>query len=235
MDTSKILDKMQKLQALATSSNEHEAALAASRLQDLALKYNLSLTDIPTSENEDAYLKEEEGMDVTNNARWWSTLLYHEIARNNFVKILVRGSTKRVWTVGKRHNLEIVKYMFVYLQREIVRLGNEYRRGQDAESKRMRRSFCAGCVSTIGRKLAEDREKAQASSQDMHAMVVKLDAGLNDAMKEFFPRVGKSRGGRWDGSAYGAGRQAGNAINIRQGVGGTSGSGKRVSNQFLLG
>lgn len=44
----KIIERVRKLLALATSSNEHEAALAAAHAQRLLAEHNLAMADIET-------------------------------------------------------------------------------------------------------------------------------------------------------------------------------------------
>jgi hypothetical protein len=53
-----IIEKIQKLLALATSDNENEAQMAAKRAQELLLKYNLKLTDVELEEGEEKYTRE---------------------------------------------------------------------------------------------------------------------------------------------------------------------------------
>ena len=46
MKTNPIIEKIQKLLALANSSNEHEAALAAAHAQRLLSEHNLAMADV---------------------------------------------------------------------------------------------------------------------------------------------------------------------------------------------
>ncbi len=48
----KVLEKIQKLLALTSSSNEHEARLAAERASELLTKYNLTASQLPSTDNE---------------------------------------------------------------------------------------------------------------------------------------------------------------------------------------
>ena len=53
METAPIIEKIKKLLALANSSNEHEAALAASHAQRLLSEHNLAMADIEAAHRPD--------------------------------------------------------------------------------------------------------------------------------------------------------------------------------------
>src|SRR5579884_2145941 len=50
-----IIEKIQKLLALSTSSNEHEAALALAKAQNMLLQYNLSLEEVSAKQKPDRH------------------------------------------------------------------------------------------------------------------------------------------------------------------------------------
>lgn len=87
--TNLIIDKIRKLLALSQSPNEHEAALAASRVQDLLADYNLSLAEVHAAGDKASKAKQEftprEQKSHDKAAMYkYQTQLMEALARNNF-------------------------------------------------------------------------------------------------------------------------------------------------------
>lgn len=233
----KILDKIRKLLALSTSSNEYEAALAASKAQELLLKYNLEMSQ----------LKQDVGDEIE---RWnfrtpfrdsWLSYLMGAVASANLCRVVQGGGWKtgrREWEngpftagervrefylFGKKPNLEVTEFMYEYLAAEIDRLTP--RKGAKYVS-----SFRIGAVTTIDKRLKEELKTFQ-STEETRALIVVSDAALAVKVKEAFPKLTKGKGASiTDYAGYLDGQAAGKSIQFRQGV-----SGKNPAGQALLG
>jgi hypothetical protein len=127
-DKAKLLDRVRKLMALAGSNpNEHEAAAAAEKAQALLIEHNLSLSDIKTLNDDDTILDIEIDNSVVTPSNPWRRPLALRVAQMYFCTYYysVRGNNNVHTFVGQRHNIDVAKMMFVYLEKTVKRLSNE--------------------------------------------------------------------------------------------------------------
>lgn len=210
-----ILELVRRLLALSSSSNQHEAALATAKAQELLLKYNLELVDVPDKERESIT---REFYQNDSSATWLSGLL-SVVARNNFCRAIGHGSG-RMAIIGEPHNIEIVKYLYDYLKGEINRLADSewgWYDGYVTSAREWKHAFRHGAVNTINARLKATREQAQ---QDVNtrALVVQSDQALEAKVQELYLRIRTRNAPRVNSDGYQAGKQAGYSIGIRQGV-----------------
>lgn len=130
----KIVDKIRKLLSLAQSPNEHEAALAAKKAQELLAQHNLSLSEVEGKEEEDDV---GEGNFETASQPWQRRIcsgvakLYFCYYYFTFVKY--PAPTRRCGYVrkdrhnfvGLDHNVSVAKMMAEYLLETVERLTKE--------------------------------------------------------------------------------------------------------------
>lgn len=220
----KVLDLIRRLLALSTSSNEHEAGLAAAKAQELLLKHNLEMSQI----------HQEEGNEVE---RWdfktsviepWLDLLCSAVSRANLCRVVkgynyaegtrigntfIPGRKYREYNIfGRRPNLEVTEFMYCYLADEIDRLTPK------KKGVRYKNDFRIGAVNTINTRMQEELKTFQ-NSTETRALIVTDTALVDSAVKDAFPKLYAGRkitvgntGGYQDGQA------AGKSIQFRQGV-----------------
>lgn len=235
MTEDRIIEKIRKLLALATSSNEHEAAAAAAKAQELLLKHKLDISQIEEEEEEEVTMVDYDERVPSG----WRTQLVYGIAQATGCALVVESvwkweeaksrslRYKRYHLIGRPESVEVVAYLYGYLEREIVRL-SPMRKGS---LSREIDAFRWGATTTITRRLeAEYTEFQEATDQTM--ALVKVENALVEAKKaELFLKLGKSRGGGWsDGAAFRAGAEAGKNVALRRGVG----EGRNAGGQHLL-
>lgn len=75
-----LITKIKKLLALATSSNENEATIAAEKASLLLAQYNLSLADLGTDQKEEI---SETVIETTSRTVTWKIILLSGIADAN--------------------------------------------------------------------------------------------------------------------------------------------------------
>lgn len=210
-DQEKIIDRIRKLMALATSSNEHESAAAAGKAQELMLKHNLSAAVLEEKQSDNV----REFIDEKNGSTWRASLL-NGIALGLMCRIVVHpvsGKTKRYAVLGRPQNVEVVQYMYEYLTKELERLSP--RPLHTAESNAFRR----GAVSVIGQRMRETFAEFKQASTDTMALVVAEDKAVEAFKDELYKELSKGRAGHiGDASAYRAGQAAGMNIPLRKGV-----------------
>jgi hypothetical protein len=241
-DIDAIADKVRKLLALATSSNPHEAALAAARAQDLMFRYNLELSQVQTDRQGDSYVKQDVTLSGAKSGdRNWRRLLMATIARNTFCKAIyysgrgTRDKREQMAIIGQRHNIKHCQYLYEYLARELERME---RLAWDAycavtwTSERVHwltyaNNFYRGAVTEIERRLMEQRKASETAAEvegqgdASRALVVLTAQQLQEATHRFFPKLTAGRLSatrNHSGEAYRAGREAGRSVPIRRGV-----------------
>jgi hypothetical protein len=217
-----VIDKVRKLLALATSSNEFEAASAAAKAQELLLKYNIETRRLETEDATDSGIIVRRMTE--HDFSGWRSHLVGAVCEATQTRVLftkLGGKSKLYQIFGKPANCEVAEYLYGYLCKELVRLSP--RPIATAESH----AFRMGAVATIYTRLLETFTEFKEASADSMALVVTTAAAVDAKVAEMYPKLGKSRAARisdWD--AYDRGRVAGKNIPLRRGVGsgGTGGT-----------
>lgn len=123
------LAKVLRLAEGATTEGERQAALA--RAQALVFRYNLDLSEINIEEQVQTKVGEHP---VGSAEGEWQISLWNCLALANFCRMYYSGDKNRarVVVIGKKHNVEVVKSMYAYLQpqMEAEAMREVSRRGQ---------------------------------------------------------------------------------------------------------
>lgn len=145
-----LLDKIKKLLALSGSMNEHEAAQALRKANELIMKYNISLN----SENKfDEY--EYKRIGGLKTKRTTEEILICNILKDFFlVEYIVVPSfdaldNKRVFALeimGLRENLEMAEYVFCFLTNHCDLLWQQYKLINSARGITARKSYLIGLL-----------------------------------------------------------------------------------------
>ena len=192
-DLDRIVDRVKKLLALSSSQNPHEAALAAAKAQELLFKHNLSLAMVEAELPGDRHARYIS--DRFDSGGWmdWRRRLLAAVARNNFCRGVSYEGTRDVGIVGEPHNVLVVKHLYAFLVRELIRLAEAAAAGEpglDAEGARAwKRSFFLGAVRTIAQRLATQRAHDAAANPQSTALVLRKDQELDEAYQQHFPNL----------------------------------------------
>jgi post-segregation antitoxin (ccd killing protein) len=230
--TKDVIEKVAKLLALASGrgTTPEEAATAAAAAQRLMLRHRIEQAEVERLEADDpigltsppagAGEGREEGF-VYQTQRWQLDLLKAIAAANGCMVVITRKERSGKWMelVGRQSDLEISRYLWAYLSREILRLKTQQTRGW---SRGRKNHFCLGAVHTVAAALR--RETAAASSADgltSGAMVV--SSRFEAAKAWYFERQPgahfvRPRPVYVDVESYQAGKTAGAGVSIRQGM-----------------
>jgi hypothetical protein len=211
MSNEKIIDRIKKILARATSANVHEAATAAALAQELLQKHKLTEADVAGFESEIGdHELEGEGFLAA-----WRFGLITAIAESCFCRTLrileSRKATIRV--VGLKQDFETVKFIFEFLAKEIERLCDEMMPGEDRAKKD---SFRRGAVVAIQHRLLAQTTKFSRSSEKAMILVrdneQHVDAFINKnySMRERDTDLGQAQ----DQDALHSGYLAGRSIPI---------------------
>lgn len=228
-----IIERIRKLLALAKSANEHEAAVAMQRAQEMLAKYNLDMNDVLQRGESVQFVCDNEL--VTESSNPWRRDLASNLARLffcdysfNFIKqSMPQRKTRKYLRLdrhsfyGLPHNVAVVKEMFKYLVDTVERLAREARK-INREGASYEKSFRHGCATRLIERISErywaSKEGAQAligrdGGNNLPALYDNSEAALNDWMTKKVGEleIAKNRGviksqkGELDGFRAGGG------------------------------
>jgi hypothetical protein len=228
--------KAVKLMRLATSSNPNEAALAASRAQEIIDRYKLGALALDYDGAAAQEPIRDFGFDPLDaderkHASWRSRLASC-VAKSNQCKVYLKGYGGGIAVVGRPSDVSAVRYLFAWLKREVEALA---KRDCAGCGKVYANNYRAGVVETVGKRLAEQRKGTQAAVvaeasaegnplalvrvQSAVARVERQLAEVEDWSKKNLRLRTTCSSARHDPSAREAGRQAGHEVRIRPSAG----------------
>ncbi len=211
--TAKVVERIQRLLALARSPNEHEAEAAMAAARKLMLKHNLER--ISARKSSEAYTYERIG-EPARRIHAWVRSLASLLAEHFFVEILWVSTflpKQGVWAqelevMGTRSNLEMAKYVHAYLSRAAEAEWREHKKAQKIRGDRDRLQYMAGVIRGFSEKLSEKRVEEREQG-----LIWVGDADLDEFFSKRYPRTQTvySGGGRLS-EAYAHGKAAGRDI-----------------------
>ncbi|MGO8992951.1 MAG: SprT-like domain-containing protein [Polyangiaceae bacterium] len=221
--TTRAVERIARLLALAESPNVHEAEAATLAAQRLMLKYNIDARTRPPTGYDFRTLGTPTGR-VEESQR----ILAGILAQHFFVEVIwipvyrplegKRGSVLEI--CGSRANLEIAEYVYGFLTHSCHRLWVDHKKAHGLRSNRERRTFQSGVMSGFSSKLAREAKKHRAEG-----LVWVKDGDLGDYFRRRHPHIRNVRyGGSPRSDAWHKGREAGERIVLRRGVGGAEGA-----------
>ena len=228
MSLDAVIAKVQKLRALATSSNANEAAAAAAAADKLIQEHRLSEAEIEASADVPFELPDEDpGPLLQQKSRqMWKWHLgsvisdHYDVAHYRMSKW--DGHAFKM--IGRPSDVATVRYMHAWLTAEIERLARPLLR-------EMKASFCLGAVLGIRDQLIASKKTATAAASEGAAIVLASRSEQADAkLTELHPDLKQTRArarAPSDGGAFAAGVAAGRRIDLAGGSGRALGSGAK--------
>jgi hypothetical protein len=240
METRKIdettMRRLQKLLALAGSDNEHEAALAMGKAQEIMKEHNLSTIDV-SMDGRGAHVADVEMDGMTKTAQKWEYALGHAIAKAFDGRAIQRsGSRHKGWSiifVAGRTDMEIITDLFTRLRETIRRMSQEYVARELPYSclgaKSLHTSYRHGVVDTVRERLQKmvansrpDMNTANACGVTGRELMIVKDKAVAQRTAKLFPslRTIAMRSGISASGAYGQGRADGQNVGLHRSVNG---------------
>lgn len=220
MDMSKILDKIKKCMALATSGNEHEAAAAIRQARALMDKHGLTDDDLLAAEAGEAFSKAS----AMSRPAHWECALASVTADVFGCRVIFRERIScGEWVfIGVGANFEVAKYCFAVLLRQVKKARAEHiktalRRCKTATKTRRADLFCEGWVRAATGKL-DSMTLSERNQQALDAYVDKRYPVLS-TVKTHDRNGGKKTLSGNDVADYGAGLRSGRNAELNRGVG----------------
>lgn len=208
------LKKMKKLYESAKAINsEGEANAAAAAIQRLLTQYNLSMDEIDTATEERNDAIEEEatsGNTYKSIGGIWEYRLLSTICKYNFCQcFLVGGTYKKLLLIGKKENLETVKWLREMLSERFVAFSKQrYKEYKNSFEYKLnpigidtyQRNYLCGCVIGLEEKLKEESEKNKVEEPKITDIVLRNDAAINEYVKNKYKVVNtrKSKSSGWN-------------------------------------
>lgn len=217
-EADRILDKVQKLLALAASDNVHEAERAMTAANTLLLKYNLSLTDLPAQKD---YHWRRIGPSFAA-IPLLDKLVAGVLAAFFFVDCLwvsvynarTDRDERQLELMGTATNLALADYVHAFVHRSADSLWRKQARTLAVRDARAKREFQAGVIIGFRDKLMEERAGNAA-----RGLVWVGDPGLSAFRQQRYPATRSLGGGGIRlTSAHEAGLAAGRDLTIHKGV-----------------
>lgn len=198
-NTSKIIDRIQKLLALSTSSNPHEAATAAAKAAQMMAEYELEEADLRVESGEansdpidNTYF---DGIDGQRTSTWRNAILQGVIKAFHchgwYTYVILgeypnRKKENRFKVIGRRANVQTANYMYKYLVNEIKGLAEKAwlefcvfspLDAKGIHGKHWKNSFLLGASNEIYRRLIEQvaSEKVESSTDSKAMVLVRQD------------------------------------------------------------
>lgn len=224
MEKTPIIEKIKKLLALANSSNEHEAALAASHAQRLLSEHNLAMADIEAAHKPDKADKVEAA--VSKSLPKWLRHLSAGVSTAFDCQAIHHPATGKMTFIGVGADVQIAAYTFTYLDRTIRKLCTNYMKQHveptlaNRHRELLRQSYYLGAVSTINTGLREQKAQTPVT---IGALVPVKEGLIRQAMNEIGNiRTVHSRRSYINTGAYTQGQMDGEQVGINQGITGTA-------------
>jgi hypothetical protein len=220
----KIIERIKKLLALATSSNQNEAEIAAKMAYDLLARHNISMASV---DREKHFTEEMAGK--ASKAMQCEELAVAEIVSNFFhvrgifgrrrVSMEIKLDVRSVWVsqisyVGEAHNVEIACYVHDFLLRSFKECWKAYSMANLSKGRGVKKSYILGLKTGLARKLMEQR----SNMEQKEGLVLVEDSDLDKFMKEKDLKKKRSEKDVDNGEAYRQGMVDGNMITIAAGV-----------------
>jgi hypothetical protein len=229
--TRKVIQKCQKLLALASSDNEHEASLAMKRLGEIMARHEIDMAQVRMSQSE----AERDGVEEKSRdglgmrLRTWEGILCSGIAKAFDCQYFYSKGSKysgRPWQghyIGFKQDIQMALYFSDYLVRTVGRSVYD----TEFTGKKEKNTFCMGMAARIVTRMREMYERKQEiirTDPNCRALVISKGNEVARYMNQNH-KLGKSRPVNITGSrhAYMAGQAAGDKVPLNRALNGGAG------------
>lgn len=229
-----VLRKVEKLLAMAESSNENEAFLAMARVQELIHKYNLERVVQQKKNRYVALVVNHKKQKIDRLQRMIAGILtgyyFVDVVFSDLYDAQHNSLHKTMEILGTEQNVLMAEYVYSFLRQQSESLWLSYRAKYALKGAAPKVSFQTGVVAGFKKKLdtlertrarkSDNQQSQVAGSNEPHnALVGFTDPGLRSFVHSRFPRLTSVRsGGRVLGEHYDIGRQQGERIVIHKGI-----------------
>lgn len=233
-----ILRKVEKLLAMAESSNENEAFLAMARVQELIGKYNLESSLNRKKNRYVSLIINHRKQKIDRLQRMIGGILtgyyFVDVVFSTLYDSQENVTHKTMEILGTEQNVLMAEYVYGFLRQQTDTLWEHYRANHSLKGAAPKMSFQVGVIAGFKKKLDKlERQAAQNLSSTHHAdtflaeksttesgaLIKFSDPGLKKFVNARFPRLTSvTTGGRVVGEHYESGRAQGERIVVHTGL-----------------
>lgn len=215
-DDDRVIEKVARLLALATSSSPYEAEAAMSAARRLMLKHNLEAPQASRGYGT-RILGAPKGRTTEHERRVGMLLGAHFFVEVLWIPVYVPSTGKRghvLEIAGTDANLAMAEYAFAFIHRAAEEAWRAHKKASGIRGNTDRRAYLAGVVAGFHRRLDLEATKAQSEG-----LVWVGDADLHRFFRERHPRiVHVKRGSQARHEAFGAGHSKGQSLVLHRPV-----------------
>ncbi|MFZ9520770.1 MAG: SprT-like domain-containing protein [Silvanigrellaceae bacterium] len=231
-----ILRKVEKLLAMAESSNENEAFLAMARVRELFHKYNLERLMSRKKTRYVSLVVNHKKLKIDRIQRMIASILtgyyFVDVVFSDLYDAQMNQNHKTMEILGSEQNVLMAEYIYGFLRQQSESLWSSYRGARALKGAAPKLSFQSGVIAGFRKKLERmeidrmesaeygvETDTEDCDEESSTALVKFNDPGLRKFVKSRFPRLTSVRsGGRVLGEHYDRGKVQGEKIIIHKGI-----------------
>lgn len=234
-----LLRKVEKLLAVATSSNEHESFLAMQRVQELFARHNIDRIRERRASEYVSLIINHKKKRIDKIQRLTASILNEHYFVNVIFSDLYDAhemcSHKTMEILGARQNVLMAEYVYGFLQERAETLWRQYQAAQRAPAAH-KGSYQSGLLNGFREKLEANTQADAAQAPfagqakgESTALVKLRDTRLEEFRRQRFPRIVTTRSASsYHTESYDQGRADGRKIVLSRGVESNGGNGGRL-------
>jgi hypothetical protein len=220
--------RVEKLLALSQSSNEHEAALAMQKANDLIEKYHIQELGCDRLHRYGFGIIDRKRKRIESYQRSICTILHDfffvRVVLSSLYDPLTNDTYKTIELLGTKENVTIAEYCYHFLENRLASLWSLNRRRFKGSVKTEKNSYYLGLLRGFHQKLQEQKmgKKDFRVEPKVGDLIVAEEKRLEIFVGMRFPRLRKvSRGGvKVYGGTFNEGVETGKTITFAEGLAG---------------
>lgn len=223
--TQKLLARLKKLMALASSDNTHESELATLKANELLLEHNLDLSKSSSEQEEIVYVKRV----LETTRKTTKHVAIYEILKTFFVSPVFNHGRGVFYleVIGDRTSVELAEYVANFLNHELDILWKQTQKDNPKlKGMACKNSFFRGVAKGYVEKIQAQKNNIATKNE-----LVIIEKNLQRYLSIAYPRIGHSSlsAGMHNEDAHRAGKTKGSNLSIKPGL-----NSANNSKQFLL-
>jgi hypothetical protein len=223
-DEDRLLVRIQKLMALAESSNQHEAELAMTKANELMTRFNIDSIQNNTKKSYESIFVGKPALRQSRDMRFLSILLnkyYYVECIWVPAYVVEKDKMGRVLELsGTPQNIQIAEYVYYFVRNFIDAQWQDYKKEKKLSHHR-RVDFAEGIIKGFQYKLKrQHRRLKRKSAPEEQALINVSDPGLTEYLQFRYPHVRTHRASASNVnlSVVNDGRRVGQKLVISKGI-----------------
>jgi len=223
-DEDRLLVRIQKLMALAESSNQHEAELAMTKANELMTRFNISSIKNNTKRSYESLFVGKPSLRQTRDTRFLSILLnrfYYVECVWVPAYVVEKDKMGRVLELsGTPQNIQIAEYVYYFVRNFIESQWKKYKKEKKISHHR-RSDFAEGIIEGFQFKLKRQQRRMKRNSPDEERALINIsDPGLTEYLSSRYPNMSTHRttASNVNASVVNDGRLVGQQLVISKGI-----------------